>query len=70
MKIKNIHLLNFVCLIFLIITCSKEESISSNQINQTNNNQEEQVVSYTVNISTSDGGGVLFGKSADSWGKR
>lgn len=55
---KNIYLLNFVCLIFLIISCSKEESSSSNQINQTDNNQEEQVVSYIVNISSSEGGTV------------
>lgn len=57
---KNIFLLKFwiVYLIFLVISCSKEESNSSNQVNQTDNNQEEQAISYTVNISSSEGGTV------------
>ncbi|NDB80796.1 hypothetical protein EB155_13130, partial [archaeon] len=44
--------------LFIVFTkCSKEDSSGSNQVNQ-NNNQEEQVVKYNVNISSSEGGTV------------
>jgi len=54
---KNSYIISLLSLFIVFTKCSKEESSGSNQVNQ-NNNPEEQVVKYNVNISSSEGGTV------------